>query len=514
MKIEKQELENHQVKLIVEAEDQELDTAKRKAARAIAKRVKIPGFRPGKAPYNVIERQVGAGTILEDALELLAQDLYPQAIEDTGIKPYGPGSLESIASVDPPTFEFVVPLQAEIELGDYQVVKISYEPEEVTEDEVDSALKDLRDRHAVVEAVERQAGTGDLVRIQLSAERLDPEEGQDPILINQRELPVIIESEDEDSEHEWPFPGFSRELIGLESGGEKDLEHTFSDDSPYESLRGTKAKFHIQVEQVSARELPELDDDFAQTASEYETAEALRQAVQSELAESKLSTYNREYDDQVIDKILSEAQLQYPPQMVDRELEDMLHDLEHRLAQQGLDLETYLRINQKSEDDIRDDFREAAVNRLERSLILFELARSEDIEVSEQEIQAETIGTLNALSQSLSQEDMQRLTSQDQMQNLVSNIMADMLVRKTVRHMRALASDNKSEPEEIVEEPEVVAEALEESTETVQTTVAETEELAESEEAAVDETVSDEPEVDNLEENLNETSETLEKEQE
>jgi trigger factor len=458
LKIEKQNLDDHQVKLVVEADENELASAKAKAARSIAKRVKIPGFRPGKAPYHVIERQVGAGTILEDALEILAQELYPQAIEEIGLKPYGPGSLESIANVEPPTFEFVIPLQAEIELGDYQAVKIPYDPEEVTEDEITDALNNLRDRHAVVEPVERVAQTGDLVRIQLSAERIEPEADQDPVLINQRELPVIIEPDGQDNEHEWPFPGFSRELSGLAVGATKDLEYTFADDSHYESLQGTKARFHIQVDQVSGRELPELDDEFALTASEYETLDELKTAIASELADAKLSDYHRDYDDQVIEKILTEATLKYPPQMVDRELEDMLYDLQNRLAQQGLDLETYLRINQKTEEDVRIEFRDAAVNRLERSLILFELARREDIEVSEQEVQSETIGTLNALSQSFSQEEMQKLTSQEQMQNLVSSIMADMLVRKTITHMRALASDNKSLPVETSEEIDTTAE--------------------------------------------------------
>ena len=127
MKTETQNTDDHQVKILVEAEPDELENAKRKAARAIAKRVKIPGFRPGKAPYAVIEKQVGAGTILEDAIEILAQDLYPQAIEDAGIKPYGPGMLENISSVEPAKFEFLVPLQAKVNLHDYQEVRIPYE---------------------------------------------------------------------------------------------------------------------------------------------------------------------------------------------------------------------------------------------------------------------------------------------------------------------------------------------------------------------------------------------------
>jgi trigger factor len=170
LKIETETLDNHQVKLVVEADPDQLEIAKRKAARQIAKRIKIPGFRPGKAPYNVIERQVGEEAILDDAIEQLAQDLYPQALDEAGIKPYGPGTLEKIPSTDPPQFEFMVPLQAEVELGDYQSIRIPYEPDDVSEDEIEQTLKNIQDQQAVVEQVERSAEESDLVRIVLSGE--------------------------------------------------------------------------------------------------------------------------------------------------------------------------------------------------------------------------------------------------------------------------------------------------------------------------------------------------------
>lgn len=444
MKTETQNTDDHQVKILVEAEPDELDVAKRKAARAIAKRVKIPGFRPGKAPYAVIEKQVGAGAILEDAIEILAQDLYPQALEDSGVKPYGPGILENITSVEPPKFEFLVPLQAEVVLNDYQSIRLPYEREEVSQADVEAALDDLRGRHATVQTVERAAEESDLVRVQLSGERLEPDEDQETTLINERTLPVVIESADADTSSEWPFPGFSRELIGLKAGEEKNIEHTFAEDSPYESLRNVKAAFKVIVEQVSSRTLPEVDDEFALTVGEYESAEQLREEIKRELEESRLNAYNNDYDNQVIESIEKQAEVKYPPQMIDRELDEMLHDLEHRLSQQGLDLETYLKINRKSEDELREELRESAEQRLRRSLILFELARAEDIEVAEADVQNETVATLNAIGQSLPEKEMKKLTSKDQIQNLVSNIMADMLVRNTIEHIRAMASDNKS----------------------------------------------------------------------
>jgi trigger factor len=459
LKIETETLDNHQVKLVVEADPDQLEVAKRKAARQIAKRIKIPGFRPGKAPYNVIERQVGEEAILDDAIEQLAQDLYPQALDEAGIKPYGPGTLEKIPSTDPPQFEFMVPLQAEVELGDYQSIRIPYEPDDVSEDEIEQTLKNIQDQQAVVEQVERSAEESDLVRIVLSGERLDPEEGQDPSLIRERTLPVIIEPEDADTTSEWPFPGFSRELLGTSADGEKIIEHVFSDDSPYESLRGTKARFNIKVEQVSSRTLPDLDDEFAISVSDFDTIEEFNNEVREELEASHKESYNREYDEQVIQQIIDQSSLKYPPQMVDHELEHLIADLEGRLAQQGLDLDTYLKINQQTEEELKAEMRETAEARLRRSLVIFELARKEDIQVPENEVQTETINTLDALSRSIPQDELRKLTSRDQIQNLVSNIMTDMLVHKTIEHIRAIASDNKSlaaNPEEVDDaEPEV-----------------------------------------------------------
>jgi trigger factor len=459
LKIETETLDNHQVKLVVEADPDQLEVAKRKAARQIAKRIKIPGFRPGKAPYNVIERQVGEEAILDDAIEQLAQDLYPQALDEAGIKPYGPGTLEKIPSTDPPQFEFMVPLQAEVELGDYQSIRIPYEPDDVSEDEIEQTLKNIQDQQAVVEQVERSAEESDLVRIVLSGERLDSEEGQDPTLIRERTLPVIIEPEDADTTSEWPFPGFSRELLGTSADGEKIIEHVFSDDSPYESLRGTKARFNIKVEQVSSRTLPDLDDEFAISVSDFDTIEEFNNEVREELEASHKESYNREYDEQVIQQIIDQSSLKYPPQMVDHELEHLIADLEGRLAQQGLDLDTYLKINQQTEEELKAEMRETAEARLRRSLVIFELARKEDIQVPENEVQTETINTLDALSRSIPQDELRKLTSRDQIQNLVSNIMTDMLVHKTIEHIRAIASDNKSlaaNPEEVDDaEPEV-----------------------------------------------------------
>jgi trigger factor len=150
LNIEKQYQEDHQMKITVQVEPQALEEARQHAARKISKHTKIPGFRPGKAPYSVILRTVGEAAIFEEAVEILATDLYPKAIDEAGIEPYGPGQLENITSTDPLTFEFIVPLDAEITLGDYHSIRLAYEAPVIEDGDVEKVLNDLRERQAVL----------------------------------------------------------------------------------------------------------------------------------------------------------------------------------------------------------------------------------------------------------------------------------------------------------------------------------------------------------------------------
>jgi len=155
LNIDVERREDHQAKLTVEVDPSTFDAAKQRAARHISQHTKIPGFRPGKAPYPVVLRLVGEEAIIEEAVELLVKEIYPKALDEAGVEPYGPGSLENLKSTNPPIFEFLVPLKAEVELGDYESVRQPYELAEVPEKDVDTLLNNLREQHATIEPVER-----------------------------------------------------------------------------------------------------------------------------------------------------------------------------------------------------------------------------------------------------------------------------------------------------------------------------------------------------------------------
>jgi trigger factor len=457
LKIESENLEDHQVKLIVEVESDQFEASKRKAAKKIAKRVKIPGFRPGKAPYQVIQRHVGDEAVIEESLDILVKDIYPKVIEQAEIEPYGPGNLENIANLDPLTLEFVVPLMAEVELGDYSELRFEYEPPEVTNEDVEAVEEDFRQRQAVEETVDRSAQEGDHVYIRLSAKRYEEaEESEEGNLIEERSTSVIVAAEGTELPGEWPFEGFSRELIGMSAGEDKTLLYEYPEESDFESLDGVTADFSIHIEDVKSRILPELDDEFAQSLGEYEDLDSLQKDIRESLEQRSMETYNSEYDDQIVDAIVGSSSIKYPPQMLDHEINDVMYQLERRLANQGLDIDLYLKTRDMDEQGLRDEAKPVAENRVKRSLVLLEIAQKEDINVSEDELQQETERTMESITSFMSDSDRKQFDSPEAVMNLAGNIYAEMRMTRTLEYLRTVAkgdlvADDAPEDDEGVE---------------------------------------------------------------
>jgi trigger factor len=489
LKIDTTPLENHQVKMTVEVEPDTFESAKHRAARKIAKKTKIPGFRPGKAPYPVVVRQVGEATILEEAIDILVQDVYPKAIDEAGIHPYGSGKLENVASMEPPKFEFVIPLEAEVELGDFHSIRRPYEPEPVTDKQVDEVIKDLRDRQAILEPVERPAQEGDMVYVRISGQRVDAEEGEDAELVGERSMPILVNPEsddtDEETQDEWPFPGFSRNLIGLSVGDEKSIDHKFSEESIYEALRGKDAVFHIAVEDIKSRTLPELNDEFAATVGDFETLEALRAEILKELEQRAEAEYNENYDEAILEEAVNQASIKYPPEMLDREIDYVIDNLESRLEQQKVDLDLYLKSRQMDMDELREESQPVAEKRLRQMLVLSKIASVENIEVDQGELQNETMRTVDSLYRAMPKKEARKLSQQRVLNNLVGNIMADMLTQKAMQHLRDSSRGILDEEDEEVEDQAEEAEA-ETETETIVEPQGEASESPDAEEQAVE----------------------------
>lgn len=514
MKIESQPLEDHQMKLTVEVEPETFEEAKKRAARQFAKRTKIPGFRPGKAPYPVIVRQIGEEAIVEEALELLVKDIYPKALDESGIQPYGPGSLENVASMDPPVLEFVVPLEAEVILGDYRSIRKPYEPKAVTDEDVERVIEDLRSRQAVLEPVERPAQPGDMVYLRLSGERKQVEEGEDPVLILERSMPVVIKTgtEGEAEGPEWPYPGFSRLLIGLSPGDEQTVSHTFAEDSDFESLRGVEAEFHFVVESIKSRTLPEVNDEFAASLGEYDSLDKLLAEIRSDLERQSNEAYNESYDEEVIKEAVESSTIKYPPQMLEREVESIVNNLKNRLEQQNMDIDLYLKTREMDMEGLRAEALPVAETRLKNSLILMKLAEEEKIQVEQDELQNEAMRTMNTLAQSLSQKEARKLADRNVFSNLVGSIMADMLTKRSIERLRDIASgkidEQSEEPEESAESAEAVQQTASKEGETEPQVAQPASLVEESEEASPAATESEQSTGDDLQREQESSSET------
>jgi trigger factor len=342
--------------------------------------------------------------------------------------------------MDPPVFEFIIPLKASVELGDYHSIRLPYEQPEITDDRVEGVVSSLQDRQAIIEPVDRPAQEGDLVRLQLEGVRRSPAPDEDPALIRKRSHSVIIESPEPSTPSEWPFPGFAQQLIGRSAGEEFTLEHTFSEDAEYESLRGVDSEFHISIEQVNSRDLPALDDEFAKSAGEFETMDALRLAIRQDLETNETDEYNQTYDDKVLEEIVKISTIHYPPQMLDREIENVIERLESNLAQQKLDMELYLKARQMDIDGLKEEARPVAETRLKKTLALLEAADKEGIKIDPDELQSETTRTLNELSYVMEEKDFNKLIRTDANRtNIIGNVMMDLMMSRTHERLRQIA---------------------------------------------------------------------------
>jgi len=446
LKIDQKALDDHQVLLSVEVEAEALNIARKKAARQIAGRVKVPGFRPGKAPFSVVEKQVGSEAIQEEAIDIVLDEVYPKVLEESGVKPYGPGTLEKIEEdKEPHVFEFRVPLSPEVSLGDYKSIRIPLKKKKVSKKDIEGVINNLREQQAVLEPVDRAAKDGDMVYIQLSANKVKADEEGKSELLSDRRYPVVIEKEEVDSANEWPFPGFSRDLLGLSANDEKEISHSYADDSEFEDLRGEKAIFKISVEEIKDRILPKLDDEFAKSVGDYKDVSELQAEVERSLKDNFEQQQKDEHENSIVEKILKDAKIKFPPQMLAHEIEHYIEDLGPQLSSQGLDMETYLKSRQMDMAELQEEVRPNVEERLKKSLVLMEVSKQEEIEVSEAEIQELVQKKILRLQELLSEDEARRSLTGEALQGLVSQTMTEEIIGRTLTRLGNISSGKEKE---------------------------------------------------------------------
>jgi len=432
LKITTESLENHQLALTIEVDEERTQQAMRRVARRIAKQANIPGYRKGKAPYDVIVRRLGEDTIRAEAADALAQEVYREAVEQEGIDPYEAGVVDDV-TLNPITFKFTISLHPTVSLGDYRNYRLEPPQVEVSQEDVQQRLEAIREQHALIEPVDRPAALSDVVTIDLAGQTVDG-----AVFLEEDGVRIVLDAARTD-----PAPGFAEAIVGMKADEERAFTLTLSDDFPREELRGQEAEFTARLTQVYERILPALDDDLARTVGNFDSFEELEEHVRGQLQQAARGKADEEYVAQVMEATLDQAQVEYPPAMLEESLDETVKDLARALKQESrLSLEDYMRIQGMTMDQVREELKPQAAARLKRALVLGEIVHLEGIEVDEQEITAH-IEAISAALGNRADEARASLDSDEARQALRSRVLGN----KAVQRLVAIAKGEAEETE-------------------------------------------------------------------
>jgi len=447
LKIETTPRDDHQITMTVELEAEKLEGARRRAARKIAEKVKIPGFRPGKAPYDVVRRMYGEGAITEEAVEILVDEIYPEAIKEANIEPGAAGQLEKIENLEPPKFIFTVPLKPAVDLGDYKSVRLPYEFTIPNDDKLEEEITNLRRMYAKTETVERAVEDGDYVLLDVSGHKAKAKE-DDEALIERKGFAIVARTEER--EKEWPFPGFSSKLIGIKPGESKEFAYKYAKDFSEEPLAGQNVKFSVIVKTVRSVNMPDLNDEFAITTGLGQSVEELRQKMRENIETEARNGYEDEYFEKLMELIKAGAVIKYPPQVLEHEVEHVLEDVERRLKTQGVEsMDAYYKmIDSNKEKFIKEQVRPTSIKRLERGLVMDEIAHVEKIEIDNKMLEEEFSNAWANLS--MTDEDFAKRTKNGTKasREIVDAVAMDsanrLLTRQVLERIKSIATSDPS----------------------------------------------------------------------
>jgi len=372
---------NSTVVLEIELPAERLDRAVGQAVRHLSRQTRVPGFRPGKAPRPVLERHLGPGAVLDDAVDHLVQDAYREALVDQDILPLTNADVEVVQAEEgkPLVFKATVQVRPEVQLGDYKQFNFRPEIDTIDDARVAQVLDELRDQNATLSAVEdRGAKDGDYAVISFVGTRDgEPFEGG-----SSERMPIILGQER-------LIPGFEANLMGVDVGGTKDFDLTFPDDYPETELAGKVAHFVVEIKELREKVLPDLDEDFIRTLGDFADVDALRADVRARLERNALDRARHGFADRIIDYAVANATLDLPAILVDQEVEVMHDEFRATLARQGIGEEAYLKAVEKTEADLHGEFRPGAEKRVRTLLVLSRVADGEGVAVPDADVEAE-----------------------------------------------------------------------------------------------------------------------------
>ncbi len=423
MKIAREKTENCQLTLKLEVEAHELEESLSEAYHRLVPKVSIPGFRRGKAPRAILEQHLGKEALLEEALEHLVPQLYKQAVESEKIDAIDQPQID-IVQTDPVVLEAVIPLRPVVTLGDYRELRLQQEPVEVSDDEIETAIKRLQQERGTWLPVDRPVRFDDLITLDIEADV----EGT-PVLKHKDMVFEVLK------DLPYPLPSFSDNLVGMEKNKERTFTIVMPDDHRIKEFAGKECFCKALVTEIKEVNLPELDDDFAKSAG-YEDLASMREQIKADLRAKAEEKSRTEFRQRVLDAVTDLSEVDYPPILLDRAIDEVIKD-EMRSFGEGIKgFEDYLRTTGKTMEEHREELRPLAKRRVVYSLVMGKVAQEEEIKIDASEVDNK-VGEITRDSQE--KEKMEKFLSLPQIRESIGQ---SLHTQKTLDRLVQIASGN------------------------------------------------------------------------
>ena len=427
MSLQVEKMEKNMAKLTIEVSAEDLEKAMQSAYQKAKGRISIPGFRKGKAPRKMIEQMYGKGIFLEDAVNALIPEHYSKALSECELEIVSQPQID-VTQMEPGKaliFTAEVAVKPEVTLGEYKGVEVPKAEIEVTEEEIEASLKREQEKNSRTITVEdRAAEEGDIVTIDfegfVDGEAFEGGKGE--------AYPLTLGS------HTF-IPGFEEQLVGAKTGDHVEVNVTFPEEYQAKELAGKAAVFQCDVKKIEAKELPELNDDFAKDVSEFDTLAEYKEDVKKNLTESKEKEALRAKEDAAIEKIIENAEMEIPEAMIDTQCRQMMDDFGRRMQSQGLSMEQYFQFTGQTAEKMMEDMKPQALKRIQTRLVLEKIVEVENIQPTEEEVNEE-ISKMAAMYK-MEADKLKELVGEREMEQMKK----DMAVQKAVTFVAEAAKE-------------------------------------------------------------------------
>jgi len=442
------DLGDSRVRVDVEVPSEALERELTSAASALGQDMRIPGFRKGKVPAEVVIRQVGREAVLDEAVRRALPGWYEQALQEAGVAVVGDPKVDLNDLPEkgaPLAFTIEVGVVPDAQLGEYKGVEVGKREPEVDDDELDAEIARIRESLASLETVEREAGEGDFAVVDfvgsIDGEPFEGGEARGYLLeLGAGRL----------------IPGFEEQVTGAKAGEQRDVTVTFPDDYQAEHLAGKEAVFAVDVKEIKEKRLPELDDDFAVEAGGYDSLDELREEIAGRLREVEERNIDGEFRQAAVDAVVAEAKLEIPHELVHSKAHEMWHRTARRLSGQGIDPSQYLELAGKTEEELVTEGEADAETALKREAVLAAIVKNEGIEVTDEEIEEALRAAVSGAQsgdQPASDKQIKRALKRARSQGADDALREDIAMRKAVdfvaEHAKAIPVDQAKAREKL-----------------------------------------------------------------